>query len=364
MASKSGHRKKRILFLFSNFHLKDVTGQPGTIWQLIKHLPERYEAFVISNADEDRNDDSGPIHLRLFRSTNNQLLDYLSRLPYFLKSIWDINPDLIHAHGLPILVFAFLLNCFYRKPLIFSFNEDIGLRPRWLQKAIACCARKSSGIVASCEHFRKCLLDLNVPDELITVVPFGLREEFLQKPDPVTEEYDFLYYGDASRNRGFDIVCNLADALPESTFRILIRRVDESGRVDYEKVRNLSNVTILHYPYEEDLRTMIQKARVTILPYRSTSAILPPMTLAESMALGKCVITTELVGTDQLCDDAKTVYFLDVKGMDRTIHLAKRLICQAPDRELVGLNARRRIEDVFTKQYNSFFSLYERATGL
>jgi len=350
----------KILFLFSNFHQRAFTGQSGTVWQLAQSLSERFEVHVISNTDSDAEKNiEGPIHLWLFKSAGDPTPQYLLRLPRFIARIFSLKPDVIHVHGLPFIVYASLLSRVTQTPFVCSFNEDITLRPPWLQRLIARSINRSEGVFVSCEYYRGRLLKLNVRPEKIHVAPFGLKMDFLKNQlFAAAEPYDVVYVGDSRKSRGFDVVCRMAEAMPEHSFLMLIRWFMPSGKTDCEIARQLPNVKLLEYPYAKPLFELIQSAKIVALPFRSTSPILPPMTLVESMGLGKCALTTRLPGTEELCDDAKSICLVDLNDIPGLVSLARRLIRDEKERRSIGQNARQKIQSMFLEQYAPFLSFY------
>lgn len=350
----------RILFLFSNYHQKDFTGQPGTIWAVIQKLSPLHDVHLISNSDKSNETFSDGVYQWLFKSRGDQTLQYLSRLPYFVSKVVSIKPDFIHVHGLPLIIYTALISRITGKPFVCSFNEDIALRMRWFQRAIAQCINRSKGVFVSCGYFREILIGLGVLPKLIHVSPFGLKDDFLNGTDSAIEERtDIVFVGDARKSRGFDVVAKMAKAMPERTFLALIRWVSDSGNEDIAQLSKLPNVTILRYPYSKPLRELIQSAKVVVLPFRSTSPILPPMTLAEAMALGKCVATTKLKGAEELWGNSKAIVLIDANDPDGAARSVEEFLAQDEKRSDIGRNARQLIVKLFAEQYKPFVDFYQ-----
>jgi glycosyltransferase involved in cell wall biosynthesis len=156
------------------------------------------------------------------------------------------------------------------------------------------------------------------------------------------------------------VVCAIAEAMPEQTFQFLIRWESDSVRADLEKVQRLSNVKIRRYPYAEKLTNLIRDARVVALPFRTTSAILPPFTVVEAMALGKCVITTDLPGMEDLVDTPPTLVMVPKGSVQDALRAAQDLFTHPSQIAEIGEEAKKKIQSAFSTQYNPFQSLYNQ----
>jgi glycosyltransferase involved in cell wall biosynthesis len=132
--------------------------------------------------------------------------------------------------------------------------------------------------------------------------------------------FDCCYWGDKTYDRGWDYIEELSQQ-----FKFLII----TQRMDFEYIE-----------------PQLQSAKLIILPYRFM-AVRPPLTLVESMGLGKCVITTDLGGNTEIIEN-------DYNGYIRPIGGFHGLIKYLLEREVlikeVGLRAKETITEMYTTQ--------------
>jgi glycosyltransferase involved in cell wall biosynthesis len=145
--------------------------------------------------------------------------------------------------------------------------------------------------------------------------------------------FDCCYWGDTTYERGWDYIERLTD---EFWFGCFTQRTTD----------------------KKFIRKVISECKIVVLPYRFM-AVRPPLTLVESMALGKCVVTSDLGGNNELIEDGVNGFIEDFNDIDKVIrHITILLDCDSI-REEVGKLAQKKIKKLYTNgEYQKILNAY------
>ncbi len=207
------------------------------------------------------------------------------------------------------------------------------------------------------------LVENGVPSDKVLVKYTGIKKEFYNyDKDNIAKNIfsdDVLYYGDSAKERGFDIIFQLARKMPELKFKVLLRWEKENCRFELEEIKKLKNVIVWSYPYKEDLKQIILKSKLVVLPFR-WMGMRPPISLVESMLSGKCVITSPMGGNEEIIDNGNNgimINFNDLEGIVNKIHC---LLRNTDQREEIGKKARETMKEKFSlSEYDRIFEYYQ-----
>lgn len=352
----------KICYIFSNIDLENTTGQSGVALRQVHRAKKvGYEVFIISNCrDKQKNISIEGVKIYLIRGLAT-FKTYFFNAYKIMRFLKEIKPDIVHVQGHLLIPFIYFLNKFTGFKLICTLPERIDYMNRFFRYLIVYSIRNIGLCFVFCQWEKDSLVELGVPEERIIVVYVGLRESFFEINEKKSDyRYDIFYYGDASHERGFDVLCNLVKKLPNLKFKFLIRwKGNESSKLkELSKFKNVSiDRSILSEP---DLKKLISQCKLVILPYR-WMGVQPPITLLETMALGKCVLTSNLPGSKELIiDNENTILIKPDDPINKTIQKIKLLLNNPALIENLGQNVRKTILKYYSSaEYNRVFSAYE-----
>ena len=342
----------KIVYLFSNFHLARLTAQPKIGLELAQKARQKGEKiFVISNGLKTKAFKKNNIDFLIF-SGPADLKTYFFNLFLIIKYLKKVKPDIIHVHGSLLIVYIWFVNCFLRIPLVCSLCETLDIMSAFQQKLLVFCLKQSKKVFVSCEYIKSQLIKKGLNADKIETARIGLDNNFLAKKNDFSFDADILYFGDSSEERGFDIICRLAKKLPRFRFKILLRWKQKNCLNQLKKMKNLKNVVVLNHPYKQSLKKMILKSKLVILPYR-WMGVRPPLSLIESMALGKCVITSKMKGNEEIVKNEVNGFMFNFNQLKYVIAEIKKLIADNQAREAMGQKAKETIKQMYSSQeYN------------
>lgn len=348
----------KICFIFSNFHLSHLTAQPGIVFKLAKKAAERGEKiYIISNDIENKNFKKGGIYFFLFKGLGD-FRTYFLNLPKIIKYLKDSKPDVIHIHGSLLIIYVWFINIFFGIPIVCSLCETLDTMSTFYRRLLVFCLTRVEKTFLSSEYIKNQLVRNNVSSHKTLVVRIGVDEKFLAEMENFSPDTDILYFGDSTAERGFDIIFQLARELPQLKFKILLRWEGRNCSKELEKMKKMSNVTILHHPYSESLEQIILKSKLVILPYRWI-AVRPPLSLVESMALGKCVMTSSMEGNEEIVRNEYNGLIVNFNKLKDVVSKISFLIKDDQVRESLGQKAKKTIRQMYSsKEYHKILSYY------
>lgn len=349
----------KICYIFSNFHLSGITGQPAIIYRLAQAAKERgNQVYIISNSTGDREVFKEGIDYFILNG-EGVLKTYITNASRLVAYLGRVKPDIIHVHGYLINAFFRMLNIFSKARYIASICETTEVLAPFYRRIAAFLLNSSHAVIASSEYIKNELVNIGVKRTKLVVARFGLDKKYL---DSAQREYlsdtDILYYGDSKKERGFDAILSLARELTDLKFRVLLRWQEEDCRESLEEMQRLPNAEILFYPYKESLESYLLKSKVIVLPYRWMS-VRPPLTLIEPMALGRCVVTSLMQGNSEIVKDGLNGATLNFDDVASTAVKIRFLVKDDALRLKMGANARQDIQALYSaEEYAKIFACY------
>ena len=168
----------KIAYLYSNWHLKDFTGQPAVVEQLIRHCElSGNMVFLISNCPRQNLPDVMNTSYCLVPGLS-KWATYGSNFFRILKFLRRINPDLIHAHGPLMIIFAQILASLLRIPLVCSICETVEAVGKTGEAVLSLVLKKVELSTKEHPNFKK---EIDYPRET------GFRYKF-RHPDDINRE--------------------------------------------------------------------------------------------------------------------------------------------------------------------------------
>jgi len=394
-----------VAFVCDEFNRSSVVAQP---WRHIYEIAKRMiaqgnEAIVITTNDfhspKDEEIDGIPVH----RVESRRIW---CALDYVLEEITGSDVDLVNWHGgLASLVFPLHLQRKMQKKIVWSVHmgrvarrdlknlkvSDIPLMgqfwyfslyslcPNWLLRKGAA-ANQVRKIIALSERLKNCMSGIGIPRERMVVIPSGID---LTRFDPSTvtgiddlrretclsrDSHVLLYFGSPSPLRGLDC---LLKALPRierlvpSTRLIVLSRQPTQYRDDpaIERVRGVTVLQGIQSP--ELIARFLAIADVVVLPFRFWPYTECPLTILESMAMRKPLVTSWVGSIPEVVKNGQNGLLVDPRSPKS---IANTVVTVLRDRTLcerLGKNAREYVmehhswDDVFRRT----LSVFEQCIG-
>jgi glycosyltransferase involved in cell wall biosynthesis len=260
------------------------------------------------------------------------------------KLVRRIDPDVFHAYGdisMGYLVSA--SKAFTRKPSIVTIARNwtgyaaasfsypllsLGKGHHLYAKGIFPTLKRS--VLSVLDHIVCCngfvrdqIFGNNGFYEKVSVIHPGVREDFLQHVSSVRRAIDdddnkdrVLFWGDGSYLRGFYVFLSSIDITlrkcPQARFVAAVRGIERSGDNAWQRAYHniLNDPKRLQMIHSElgapsvSISSIVASSDVVALP-SLTNPMEPPLTVIESMSLGKAVVTTNIGGNSEIIDNMK-----------------------------------------------------------
>ncbi len=315
-----------------------------------------YEAYLISNDINARRESSKNFHLFLIKGLGD-LKTYILNTPKILKYLIDIDPNVLHVHGGVFIIYIWLINLIFRKALIFSFCEDLTSINGIQKKIFLFCLFRLKHIFVTSRYLEEQLIEAGVSESNIQISRLGLNEYFLKSHPIKKSTSDIFFFGDASKSRGFDLVYALAAKLPKLSFAILIRW-EKDCVTELNKIRKLANVQVYRPLYNETLTNMILKSKIILLPFR-WMGVRPPLSIVESMALGKCVITSTMKGNEEIISNNRNGLMYNFENVIEISKKIQHLVNHPIEIKRLGIKAKQTIKSMYSdNEYIKIINYY------
>lgn len=347
-----------ICYVFSNYHLANITGQAGLMMKLIsKTKHPNYNISVISNNLESNRFTKNKINYCLIKGLGDfrtYFLNFFSILSYLIQT----KPDVIHVNGILMGIYIWLISFFFPSKY-FSLVTETTDNINYLFKKLYCLASiKYKYIFVTSDFLKKQLTDIGINKNKIKIIRIGVDNKFIELNYINEEKYDLFYFGDSSKDRGFDYVIKLAQQMERNNFLISIRYQYNDCRAELETAKKLPNVKLIFYPYKESLKSIISQSKLIILPYR-WMLIRPPISLLESMGLGKCVITSSMPGITEIGKNNNNCIIMNFNELDKVKKQINILLRSNQERNRLGKSAHETIRKMYSeKEYSKIVDYY------
>jgi len=318
---------RKILIIFSDIDKAGYTGQPKIAMEYTNSLrKEGFDITVISNAQNPRDTDDFLHHNDVCFGGPGTLWTYIKNLRLILFTVYSKKFSHIILHGALVSLFMLPFTFFlFRVKLIFSTCEIISMHQSLLQRLYAFACKRATIVIVTSNLIKKELVGLGVTQNKIKTRLLGLDKKFILQQTNPEKNYDLLFFGDAKIDRGFPDIVKIANDLPDFKILILLRWVENDCLQSLKELRELKNVQIKYYPYPKDLKYYISISSMVVLPFRFMG-VRPPLSIIESMAAGKVVISSDMHGNEDLIQHAHNGYIFSIeKQYDCLLETLKEL---------------------------------------
>jgi glycosyltransferase involved in cell wall biosynthesis len=125
--------------------------------------------------------------------------------------------------------------------------------------------------------------------------------------------------------------------------RLVLLGVPEGYTSDVSGVECLPQVGI------EEMRTLIAKSRLVVLPLPNVDYCIGQQRLLQSMALGKTVLTSNIAAVRDYVEDGETATLYEADNVDSLSLKLKELLASYCETEQIGANARIAVESRYSE---------------
>lgn len=199
-------------------------------------------------------------------------------------------------------------------------------------------ARLVDHYIAPSEFLRSKLSPRPVPMDKISVLSNPVED--YGEPSPPASGGVFFYAGRLSREKGLDMILELAERLPQTRWRLAGTGPMEKDLRQAIETRAGANIELLGALAGEALQDAYRDATAVVLPSRCFENC--PLTVLEAMSSGRPTIGTRLGGIAELVRDGETGW-LFAPGSVNAFEGVVRKVVDAPDEVVRAGEAARRV---------------------
>ena len=352
-------------------------GGIGTSIQNLGHelVKQGHQVTVLGWGDEWNGEDQG-VRIRFLRSTS------VPKMGWFLNRKTAANEinRMVHEDGLDIVEFpdwlglsaGMKLDC----PKVIRchgsdtyFGDLLGYHPRWSIRQAERTAFHQAQSIASVSHYTaEVTSQLFGYSKPIRIIPNGINlDQFQSNPAMKEEDSQILYFGSMVRKKG---VLDLAEifselATQDSSVRLLMVGRDSSDKLTgslstwrllKEKItpENLSRIEYVGPKHPGELASFVRQATVCIFPSYAEAL---PLSWIEAMACGKAVIASNIGWAREVIEDGVSGILIHPSDHQGYVNALCDLLANPDKRIRIGLNARKRVEQLFSIQRTAELTL-------
>lgn len=303
----------------------------------IKTLSENgYEITIICNQYDKKKSPDFP-YCRIERVKalfSSYRLNKIFNFPFFLNpryvlkvflTVIRIKPKIIHAHDLPMVPLALMINFFFRLPIIYDMHENYPEALKYFDKKGIInfifknyklaryldnfCIKHCDKIIVVIDENKDRLIAGGIdPNKIFIVSNTVSLETFnvISNDTSFSKIYNdkkvILYSGTVSPDRGLDTPILAMEILKEKISNALLMIIGEGSHKNYLedlcKKKLLNNyVKFINWPGHENLANFISLASVCIIPQPNNDFINTtiPHKLFEYMRMSKPVLVSDAI---------------------------------------------------------------------
>lgn len=184
--------------------------------------------------------------------------------------------------------------------------------------------------------------------ESVTSIPSGVDTNAFVPSKGTVDESLILYFGPLSPFRGADVLISafrrVRKTLPKTRLMLLARDSQHKGYW-HRKTENVENVEIVSGTLDQKgLVEHLSSASVVALPFRFWPQVECPLTILESMAAGKVVVTTRMGAIPEIISNWENGVLVHPKDSKKLADVLVELLKDPLRREEVGRKARDYVE--------------------
>lgn len=328
--------------------------------ELIKKLMEKNEV-VISTPFVGHEEDFTAmgcrcIETKLDRRGINPATD-LGLLRFYAKLIKEEKPDKVITYSIKPNIYAGLV-CVKKKVPYYANVQGLGtaFQKKGLAEFVTflykIAFRKAQIVFFENQENANEFLKRNIiPEKKIAVLNgAGVNLEYYSyQPYREEETFHFLYLGRIMKEKGIDELFSAMKKLHEEYGKQVVLDVVGFFEDEYKKIiEDLEDKgVVVFHGFQQEPRPYYEGAHCVVLPsyHEGMSNV-----LLEASAVGRPVITSDIPGCKEAVEDGKTGYLCEAKNTNKLYEKMKEIVDKnVQEREQMGKNARKRMEELFDK---------------
>ncbi|MCR4329310.1 MAG: glycosyltransferase family 4 protein [Candidatus Roizmanbacteria bacterium] len=343
-------------YFFSNYYLSYITGQAGLMNKVAQETAKNsIDTYVISNGLEKKEFMNNNVHYVIHEGKGN-IITYIRNLFPIVFQLSHIKPDIINTHGVLYTLYIWFINRLYNYTHYVTISESLDQFGSFTSRIFTYCIHRTKHIFVTSNFIKNQLINNGVSSDKITIIKIGLDKKFTIFKSKDERNY-ILYFGDANKERGFDKIVQLSKIMPNMKFLILLRKYEKNNILIKSTIES-QNITTLYYPYRKSLISMISQAKLILLPFQWMS-VRPPISIIESMALGKCTLTSNMKGNDEIVSNGENGYLCDFNKIESVVNLINNLHKNNHLRLKIGKRAKKDILKIYSNtEYSKILKIY------
>ena len=210
--------------------------------------------------------------------------------------------------------------------------------------------------IAVSRFFQNKMVEFGFRPEQITYIPNFINID--EYPVSCLDHNYAVYFGRLSYEKGVDTLIQAARLCPEIPVVIIGTGPDEVKLREAVERHHITNIRFVGYKQGDELKQLISRSSFTVIPsivYENC-----PMTILESLALGKPVIGANIGGIPELINPSVDGLIFAPGNAEDLASKMRELWDDHDARVSMGIEGRKKIADRFTpeKHYRDLVSLY------
>ena len=340
-----------------------------------KLIQEGYEIYIIAPIDLDKNNisklNSKIIDIELKNKNIIKDLFYFFKIAFYFK---NIKPDFVLTFNIKSNIYASIINFFFNYKVIPNVT---GLGSSFLKKNFqrritiflySFAFKYSYFIFFQNNHDRRFFIKLNiVTKQKSGCIPgSGINLDKYQYNKLLNDNNSFTFIGRLIKDKGIEEFLKVIKIFREKKIDIVFNIVgnfDENNPTSINKKSFydfIKNYNVNYFSFISEIKEIILKSTAIVLPtYREGM----PRVLIESMALGRVVIATDVVGCNELISNNENGILCRVKNIsdlyDKILLVKNKSIL---NKNLIASNARKHVENNFDVKFviNSYMKIIKK----
>lgn len=294
-------------------------------------------------------------------------------LPFFIKTIREVNPDILHSHfgydAHKMIGPAKRTNV----PLVTSFyGSDVTRLPfqfDWKRRYMNL-AKHGSHFIAASEIMKKQLIELGFPEEKISIVPFGLDLSVFDFIEDYNLNNNCMMVGRMVEKKGFEFAIRAIAKLKNQNLELKLNLFGDGPLRESLEILtrdlNVENQVSFH-GFVDINRINKEMANHGVLLAPSVVGVDGdqeglPNTILEAMARGIPVIASRHAAIPEAIQNKVTGFLTDEKSPDQIAEVLKQIYDHKFDLDEIRTSARNYILEKHSveKMVNSVESIYDQ----
>jgi glycosyltransferase involved in cell wall biosynthesis len=206
-------------------------------------------------------------------------------------------------------------------------------------------------VITLSKRTARTLKNYGLDEEKVSSIPSGVDCNVFKPLNNRTEENSILYFGQVSSFRGVDVLFSAFEQIrkknPSIKMILLCRETNPERSTSLIK-RKLNNVEIVTgILSQEELVKYLCQASIIVLPFKFWPQVECPLTILESMAMGKPVVTTTIGAIPEVIRNWENGVLVPPKNSKELANVILTLLRDSCLRERIGVNARAHVEHLY-----------------